>query len=1295
MSLKKGEEQMNKVVWKDNLKEIRKTWPRFLSIFLISLLGVAFYVGIRATSPSMIRTAQNYYTRYALPDGSLQSTLGLNEEDLNLLKAQGLKVEGLKTLEVTLQPQAERIKIYPYQDQAYFYVVEGTLPQGKDEIALDIRYQKDEIKLGEWVTLVEGQKVETSVGEGNQAPYLEQTRFRLVGFVDTSLYYSKISRGVTNVSGFGLLYPSAIGGDLHTEAYYWIQDGGPLLAYSSQYNEKIRQVNQVLEEKLGAQAPKRLEKMKKEGQESLDQAQEKVNQGYREIEEAEIKLSQAKKDLAQGQVEYEAGLGELKENEEKLRQGQILLSQAQAQLDSGWSKLQAETEGLQLKEAEYWNGQAAYQVGQSQLSEKLSQGQVQLDQAWQDLLIGKTQLDQTKSLLEEGQAEINVGQTQLDQAKEGILQQLQEQIPNLDQEVARIVSHAKEQTNPTQDELLIIQAEEENDRISLSLIYLKQEAEKLRTDIQQLETQIVQDTTQFEMLKASLEMLEVQAQNETSQDSPNNLEANSSQGEVAPTGTLQMDIENLKAEILSLENQLAEHHSAKQNAEQALATKEVEISQLEVAQGEIEQEIARLTAAQEQIEMGNLAYDQAVKSYEEGLSQYEEGKSQLESQGQIGQAQLDASLAALNNGRSQLDRGWEAISQGRTELEAGQVKLNQELSALSQGQADLENGRQQMEQALKDLETGKTDYETAVSDFNQGKEEALAELAKSQDEINQGIDALSELKAPQYYVRDRSGFDAYDTLYDNAQQIYEISQIFPLFFFAIALLVTFTTIKRMVSEQRNYLGTMKQMGYPNSVIVSKFVTYSGMAALMGILVGIALGYHIFPAVIMNSYNNIFHFDQIEVVRSWKLNVLVASIMLSCALLPAIWTPFTMLSSQPARLLQPEPPKAGKKILLEALPFIWNKLSFNKKMTIRNLLRYKGRNAMTLVGVAGCTMLIVTGFGISDTISGLVETQFNQLHTYDAIVRFKENTSEEVKNEVSQTAGISSSLPISLATWKTNLDLADQGVSLIVPFENLESYIHLSDRLQEKPLDLSKGAIITERLAEYAKVQVGEVLELEKDGELVQIPIQAITENYIGHYLYLSEEDYVQYFGKAPEINARLLQYGEGADQVEIENNLASQEAVQAVVTLGNVMTSVKKTMESLDLITLVLVVSAGLLAFIVLYNLTNINISERLRELSTIKVLGFYNREVSRYIFDEVFILTGLGSLLGLCLGTILNTYLLKTIQMPNLFFYPQISARSYLISILMTFIFTSLVMVFMHRKISKIDMVEALKAVE
>lgn len=1383
---------MNKVIWKDNIKEIFKTWPRFLSIFLISLLGVAFFVGIKATSPSMIKTSQEFFARYDYPHGKVQSTYGVDQEDMAILEQAGLRVQGLKTLDATLQPQSERVTVYPFDDQAYFFLTRGDFPKGKNQIALDMRFDNGDIQIGDKITLESSQE-DLDLDAENVPAHLKETEFTLVGFVDSSLYFSKISRGMPGISGFVLVDQDAIGGTIYSQALYWLKDQTDLLAYSPQYDQAITPVVDNLENLFENRAQERLASLKADGQAKIDDGAKEIKEGYEELDKAQADLDEAKAELIKGQADYQSGLKDLEDAKKTLVEDQAQLQQGQIDVQAGWDRLASERECVNQEEANYQAGVAEYIEGQARFDREMALGQEELDQGWQSLADAKAQLDQSANELAEGQAQLAAGQSELSNQRQAMLDQFATSIPDWSQQLNQMVEAAKDPDQTIDQEAAILA--NQGDQARLTLIYLQNQLKALdeqetqlnqgmaqaqagldqalagqavlaqeKTDLSDKASQVQAGLDQIQSQKQALQeqagqvqaglqaavdqvaalegalaqaqanlvsitdpedpaLAQAQAAVEQAQagyqEAQANYQALSSQadqvsqglqaleGEAASLtqnqadladGLAQIDTEasNLAVTIQELEDQLARRPQLQGQIDQARQSLQTQIDQLQAGLQAMDQAQAQLGAASLEISQGQAQYDKGLAQYQTGLADYEAGLAQYQAGQASGQASLQAALDKLNQGRSLLDGAWQQLYQGQIDLESAQGQIDQERAKVEDGQAQIDQATAELEDAKKELEEGQKDYEEGLASFQKEKEEALADLTQAQVDLNEAQAQLDDLDLPLYYVTDRSGFDAYDTLYDNANQISQISQVFPLFFFAIAILVTFTTIKRMVSEQRNYLGTLKQMGYGNLPVLSKFVTYAGLAALLGIGLGIPLGYWVFPPVIMNAYNNLFHFDQAVVVQSASLNLTVALITLACALIPAIWTPLSMLRTQPARLLLPEPPKAGKKILLERLPFIWERLSFNRKMTIRNLLRYKGRNAMTLIGVAGCTMLIVTGFGISDTISDFVNIQFGQIQAYDAIIQLVDYVAADDIDQIIALDGLAETLQVQQTSWQTDLDhAANQGVTVLVPQGPIDGFLKLTERGSDQAVDWQKGAYITERLAEYAKVSPGQTLQLQDEGKVVEIPVAGIVENYIGHYLYLGPDLYAQFFNDQSATNALLTYYDQEANRQAVDQILSDHEKVQAVMAIESIEENVNETMGSLNLITVVLVVSAATLAFIVLYNLTNINVSERLRELSTIKVLGFYNREVSFYIFDEIMILTSLGAILGMILGTFLNTYILKTIQMPDLFFYPNVKWLSYLISFALTFVFASIVMVFMHQKIAKIDMVEALKAIE
>ncbi|MGF3067065.1 FtsX-like permease family protein [Facklamia sp. P12950] len=642
----------------------------------------------------------------------------------------------------------------------------------------------------------------------------------------------------------------------------------------------------------------------------------------------------------------------------------------------------------------------------------------------------------------------------------------------------------------------------------------------------------------------------------------------------------------------------------------------------------------------------------------------------------------------------------------RQSLEGNIDSNNPQALGKPEEQAELLEGQEQSLMASNELFFGE-------NQLSRSKKAVADSIAENNLELREGQLALEELKEleadlkePTYHVLTRQDDAAYKSLKENAEKLNVISNLFPVFFFAIAVLVVFTTVKRMSSEQRNYMGTMQQMGYHRWQVILKFVVYAGLAGVIGIVLGISLGYRIFPPIILQAYNSMFYLANPLIPRSLYWNMIVGAIALACTLIPAIYTPYVLLKQAPAQLLRPEPPKQGKQILLENWTEFWKRISFNRKMTLRNLFRYKGRNLMTFIGVAGCSMLILTGFGISDTISGLLSNQFEQLQRYDATLVLNEDLgqyqTQKLQEELADYEGIEAYYPIRSESLELENDVEKENVNLIVPLGDVQSFKDFvfvrqggDDKVAE-PVDLDEaGPLYTERLAELFNLKPNSKAIFKMDDENYTIPLKGAAENYVNHYLYMGENDYNQVFEKPAQINAFLLKYEANAKVTRIEDQLQDNEDVQAIVNITNIEEVVSKTMDSLYVITIVLIVSAAALAFVVLYNLTNINIEERNRELATIKVLGFYAREVSLYVYEEIFIITVLGSSFGLIAGRVLTHIIMKQMQMNSMLFYPRATLASFLISFILTFIFSSSVMLIMHQKIKRINMVEALKGLD
>ncbi|MBP2113318.1 putative ABC transport system permease protein [Paenibacillus silagei] len=609
-----------------------------------------------------------------------------------------------------------------------------------------------------------------------------------------------------------------------------------------------------------------------------------------------------------------------------------------------------------------------------------------------------------------------------------------------------------------------------------------------------------------------------------------------------------------------------------------------------------------------------------------------------------------------------------------------------------------------------------TETEQALKDYpaqrlEELKAEAAAKLATGQQAVDasqqqQQTAAQSQPELPKVYVADRTMNPGYAEYKDNADRLSAIASAFPVFFFLIAALVSLTTMTRMVEEQRLQIGTLKALGYGAMDIMTKFLVYGTLASLAASIAGLAVGFTFFPDLIYNAYSSLYNLP--DVIKSFYPSYAVISIVVAliCTTMTAMVASRVELRSNASVLMRPKAPKSGQRILLERFKFLWTRLSFVQKVTARNLFRYKQRMFMTVIGVAGCTALILTGFGLKDSIGSIAERQFGGIMKYSALVALHDNAAAadqaSYKKLIEQETAVTGTLNVLQEAMTARAKgVNDQEVRIFVPSDTtaLASFVNLKDRSTGKPRVLSdEGAVITEKLAKLYDVAPGGTLTLlDSNNEPFQIKVAAVTENYVLHYVYMTPAYYTEVFGKEPVYNTHLLNYS-GKDkgwESAFGEKLTANGQVALVSFSSGVGEAFEETMDSMDIVIVVLIVSAAALAFVVLYNLTNINVSERVRELSTIKVLGFYDKEVTLYIYRENILLTLLGILFGSALGVILHRFVLSTAELDATMFAPLIKWQSYIYAALLTILFSGIVMAFMHIKLKRIHMIEALKSVE
>ena len=587
-------------------------------------------------------------------------------------------------------------------------------------------------------------------------------------------------------------------------------------------------------------------------------------------------------------------------------------------------------------------------------------------------------------------------------------------------------------------------------------------------------------------------------------------------------------------------------------------------------------------------------------------------------------------------------------------------------------------------------------------ELSQNKQKLLVAKEELENKEKETINRIGESK---YYFFDRTDNQGYLGYKDSINCLGNIASVLPIFFFLVAILICLTTITRMVEENRLEIGTLKALGYKDLEISWKYIIYASIASISGCIIGILIGSTALPKIISNAYGSIYTVPKI--ILYYYPSYIIQSVVISvlCTVGAALFVIKVELKDKPANLMRPKAPKIGKKILLERITPLWTRLSFNHKVTLRNIFRYKQRMIMTVLGIAGCMALLVTGFGLKDSNAGMVDKEFNKVWKYEAMVMVNENSNDEDTKKYNDTLEQLNGYEDSINIHQESVTFDKEGINkqtafLYVPenVEKFDNFILLDDRVSgEKYRINNSGVIISEKLAKLLGVSVNDTIILnDKDNNSNEVKVDNITENYVSHYIYMSPEYYKDIFEKEPIYNAQFINFtSDKEEDNEISSKLLECNNVTNVTLKSQIQKTTEDSNDSMNLVMVVIIMAAGSLAFVVLYNLNNINVSERIRELSTIKVLGFFNNEVTMYISRENIILTLIGVATGSVLGKILHTFIINTAETDTMMMYPNISVSSYIFSALLTILFSVIVMILMHIKLKKVNMIDALKSNE
>lgn len=1226
---------------------IRRSPGRFLSIFLIVALGVSFFSGIRSSEPDMRISGDRFYDETNLMDLKVQGTLGLTDDDVKALS----EVEGIRSAEggysvdalCKVDENEKVLHISSYYDTVNKTTVsEGRMPKGDSECVLDEDFMEaNGYEIGDTIELSSGT-------EDPLTDSLKKEELTIVG-AGSSPEYISIERGSSligngEVAAFAVVAPEAFALDTYTEIYLLVDGAEAETCYTDGYDDLVAEVKKQVEDIADVECVRRTEEIKSEALQKIADSQSELDDARKEADEELAKAEQ-----------------ELQDAEQQITDGQKQIDDGKAALASGKAEISSQEKALQNAETQYQSGAAELQSGKATLASQK-----------EALASGKSQ---AQAEFAKQEAEIADSQSQLDSAKQ--------QIDAAEQELAS-------------QEAKLTSAREELDQnkadLAAGLEGLKQQEEEINSQIAQAEQEINQKQQELDALQAQIDELEA-----TIAADPDSA------------------TEEMKAQLTELRSQWESGNSALADARAELETQK---AQAQAALQEIETQRAALTESQSELEQADQALseqeavfqEQAAAAREElatrkaqweaGVKALEEGKAALASAKQAtedkfasGDEQIAAAEAKIRASEAELSSAASQIASGRSQIEAAKNTITEKETSLAQAEAELADGRAELESGRKEYETQKADAEKELTDAQIKIDDAKAEVDKIEDQ--------------EWYVNDRDVLAEYTSYGENADRMRAIGEVFPELFFLVAALISLTTMTRMVEEERTQIGTLKALGYGKGAIAGKYLMYAFLATMGGSIFGVLIGEKLFPFVIIYSYQIMYtHLPHIVTPYQWDYALMATGAALACTLLATFYACYKELAAQPAELMRPPSPKEGKRILLERVTLIWKHLNFTWKSSIRNLFRYKKRFFMTIAGIGGCMALMVVGFGIRDSIMCIGTIQYQEIQVYDGMIYLSSSVTEDevqqIKNAMDGMDKMDRYIEMEMTREPISLsvDGSTEDVYLCVPEDKdkIEDFMNFRSRTTGEVYHIQDdGVILTEKMANTLDVSRGDTIYLGADGEEKEVTITDVCENYMQHYVYMSPELYQELYGEEPEYNSILFDLKDASAQElsQAGEELLKYDGVMNVTYTNSIEDQLNTMLQSLDLVIVVLIVSAGLLAFVVLYNLNNINITERRRELATLKVLGFYDTEVSSYVYRENIMLTIFSIVVGIVLGALLHRFVITTVEVDAVMFGRVVKWQSYLYSALFTTAFSLFVNWVMYYKLKKIDMVESLKSVE
>ncbi len=1218
----------------NTLRSVKNTKSRFIAIMAIIAIGSGFFAGVKSASPDMKLSAAKYLDEQALADIHVMSDLGFDDEDVSAVK------DTVSADSLYAGYTADLFMSADGDDGEKIVKVYSYSPDS----GINLPYvtegrlpeKADEIfadnRFFSTANVEIGDKISLRTGDDREMEdILGRTEYTVVGKGLLPIYVS-FERGSTTI-GNGVIN----GWILVPEENFTYE------AYTDMYislaeADGVDPYTDEYEEIVS----RNTDLLEDFGETQIEHRKGVItDEAYEEINDAKAELEDGKKELADAEADLADGRKQLADAEKEIEDGKKEISDGEAELADGRKQLAD-------AEAELADGRKQVADGESELAD----GRKQLADAESELADGRKQIADAEKELADGKKQLSDGE--------------------------KALADARKQVEDGEAEL-----------------------EAARKQLAEGEAEYGEGEKSLEQLNGVIEQLNgiLSAYAEEAADEAT---VSGTISALDQSGVLQAD-ETLKQLIMGYMMTPAAHDDGtKAASEQGLRQYLAELqSRADEAKAGLDTAAAELETARKQIADGEAEMEAARKQVEDGEAELEASRKQIED----GEAELEKARREAGEGEAELEKARKEISDGEAELADAKKQVENGEAELADAKTEIADGEKEIADAKTEIADGEkeiAEHKQEISDGEKEIEDAKKEIADGEKEIADAEEELREqTEDAQWYVLDRDFNPSYSSYADDCDRVDAVAAVFPIFFILVAALVCCTTMTRMVEEQRTQIGTLKALGYSRYSIISQYVLYALAASIPGGFIGLLIGFNTIPPIIFKCYQAMYSQPYIIYPFRWGYALGCVGVACLCTGLSALYAARQELVSCPAQLMRPKPPKNGKRILLERVNFIWKKLKFTTKVTFRNLFRYKARLLMTVVGIAGCTGLLLTGYGLQYSITSIVDKQYGEIFLYDAVIALDDKADDGTYAEISEDCDSVGLTKEKMLVRQETVDISSESGELETYIfvtedpDELEKFIDLHERKSREKISLADGVVLGEKPARLLGVKVGDSVYF--DGK-TPVTVTAICENYTFNYAYMTSEVYnTAGFENEYRGNMFIMNMTEVTDENEdaVSSELVKNDAVLAVSFSSHGGDKFHDLVSSLSMIIVVIIVAAGALAFVVLFNLSNININERVRELATIKVLGFYDGEVAAYVYRENILLTLMGTAAGLLLGIALEKFVIRTAEVDSVMFSPDIPAYCFLAAAALTLVFAAAVNITLYFRLKKIDMAASLKAIE